>query len=230
MSSTTPSGHVDPPSRRQTLSQQPSHHSTKSDQDVADRADVGSAGAGGDNNIQTSYSWTINGRRMRAPKLIRVLFDTFPLYTYPPEKLPSDTTTATTTTSQSNSDDTPQLYIFTNPTEAQIGAPSYNPTCLKWQTYLKMRNVKCQNIASSNHASPSGSLPFLAVKSAQDTDRKTLEIIPASGISKWAQRLSGSSASKVDVDLDSLDARAFMSLLDTKIRYAWVNDPLFVSF
>jgi hypothetical protein len=58
------------------------------------------------------------------PPPLKRLFDTFPLVTYPANELPLRA---------------PQnrhqhaLYVFTTADGAVSGAPSYNPSCLKWQ-------------------------------------------------------------------------------------------------
>ncbi|RPB24052.1 hypothetical protein L211DRAFT_204056 [Terfezia boudieri ATCC MYA-4762] len=60
------------------------------------------------------------------PPLIKALFDTFPLITYPaypvPARYPKPTTRA-------------RLYAWTTPSEAQKpgGGYSFDPECLKWQ-------------------------------------------------------------------------------------------------
>src|SRR4051812_24286467 len=72
----------------------------------------------------------------RAPKFIRILFDTFPLYTYPVDPLPMtarEMQMSTTELQTGQSSSTNTLYVFNLPQDAEDGAPSFNPTCLKWQ-------------------------------------------------------------------------------------------------
>ncbi|PKS07634.1 hypothetical protein jhhlp_006240 [Lomentospora prolificans] len=59
------------------------------------------------------------------PEPIRRLFKRFPIYTYPENELPARCAIA--------AEDVPILFVFTDEQAAQSGAPSYNPTCLKWQ-------------------------------------------------------------------------------------------------
>ena len=67
---------------------------------------------------ETSPPW------FTTPPLIRRLFDKFPLRAYPvnelPQRLPQNR-------------DKHTLWIFTTNEGAKLGAPSFNPGCLKWQ-------------------------------------------------------------------------------------------------
>jgi len=58
------------------------------------------------------------------PAPIERLFQRFPLITYATNELPLRSPR-----------DTPEnvLYIFTTPSDALRGEPSFNPSCLKWQ-------------------------------------------------------------------------------------------------
>lgn len=58
------------------------------------------------------------------PQLIRRLFDEFPLRTYPVNELPRRSP---------QNRDRHALWIFTTCRGARVGAPSFNPGCLKWQ-------------------------------------------------------------------------------------------------
>ena len=58
------------------------------------------------------------------PPPLKRLFDTFPLVTYPANQLPLR---APRNRHQH------ALYVFTTADGAVSGAPSYNPSCLKWQ-------------------------------------------------------------------------------------------------
>lgn len=60
----------------------------------------------------------------RVPKPLERLFDRFPLVTYEANKLPARAPT---------SDSLPTLFVFASEEDASRDAPSYNPTCLKWQ-------------------------------------------------------------------------------------------------
>ena len=61
------------------------------------------------------------------PPPIKRLFDKFPLTTYPANDLPQR--------SPSRRHDN-QLFVFSTPTNARHGRPSYNPQCLKWQVSI----------------------------------------------------------------------------------------------
>ncbi|KFG81282.1 putative mitochondrial outer membrane protein (Sam35) [Metarhizium anisopliae] len=87
------------------------------------------------------------------PRPIRSLFKLFPLRTYEPEPLPARAPDRTRPRAK--------LYVFSSDEDALRGRPSFNPTCLKWQTYLRMANIQVDLVPSTNHASPSGALPFL---------------------------------------------------------------------
>lgn len=58
------------------------------------------------------------------PAPLKVIFDKFPLVTYPandiPQRIPSQR--------RDN-----QLFVFTDAAGARRGRPSFNPQCLKWQ-------------------------------------------------------------------------------------------------
>lgn len=60
------------------------------------------------------------------PRPLQQLFDHFPLVTYSATELPARSWSAT-------SNDLPTLYVFATEDDARLGAPSFNPGCLKWQ-------------------------------------------------------------------------------------------------
>jgi metaxin len=64
------------------------------------------------------------------PPPLKRLFDRFPLVLYPANELPAR---APRDRSQH------ALYVFTTPKGAVLGAPSYNPSCLKWQVCFSLR-------------------------------------------------------------------------------------------
>jgi metaxin len=84
------------------------------------------------------------------------------------------------------------------------------------QTYLKLCDVNFQIVASNNHASPSGALPFL-LPSTTDTTKPAPPVLSAK-LQKWVLETG---RTKVE---ESEDARyeAYLSLLDHRIRRAWV--------
>lgn len=67
---------------------------------------------------ETSPTW------FTTPRPIRRLFDKFPLRIYPVNELPQRSPRIRERHS---------LWVFTTDEDAQLGAPSFNPGCLKWQ-------------------------------------------------------------------------------------------------
>ncbi|ROW13343.1 hypothetical protein VPNG_05452 [Cytospora leucostoma] len=86
------------------------------------------------------------------PAPLQRLFDAVPLVTYPPNELPYRSPGAT---------DLPTLHVFISEQDAARGLPSFNPSCLKWQAFLRIAGVQFHLRPSTNHASPTGALPFL---------------------------------------------------------------------
>lgn len=66
-------------------------------------------------------------RMLAVPGPIAALFNRVPLAVYPPNDLPLRSPSSDTHR------DTPILYVFTTSNGARTGAPSFNPSCLKWQ-------------------------------------------------------------------------------------------------
>ncbi|KAF2259298.1 hypothetical protein CC78DRAFT_475904 [Lojkania enalia] len=141
------------------------------------------------------------------PAPIKRLFDRFPLLTYPANELPLR--------APRNRQDS-VLYVFTTDDGAATDAPSYNPACLKWQTYLKFSNINFRTASANNHASPTGSLPFLLPASADLM--KPTQPISSGKLQKWAMK---NSPSAIEEPSD-LRYEAYLSLLDHKIRRAWL--------
>lgn len=177
----------------------------------------------------------------RIPRPLKRLFDAVPLVTYPANELPIRSPGAARR--QKN-----VLYIFTSEEGARRGTPSWNPGCLRWQTYLKFLHVEFLTVASNNHASPSGSLPFLIPASAsaaaaveadgvksfsgdkyESAPYKDTPVPISSGkLQKWALK-EARNAGAIDSELeknggipDDTRYEAYMSLLEGKIRRAWV--------
>ncbi|KAK3360290.1 hypothetical protein B0T25DRAFT_126624 [Lasiosphaeria hispida] len=142
----------------------------------------------------------------QVPKPLQRLFDRFPLLTYDATALPERSRPAT--------DDTlPTLYTFTTSEEASLGHPSFNPSCLKWQTLLRLSKVPVRILPSTNHASPTGTLPFLLPpRSVSQTP------IPASKLTDYI-RTHGSPLHPAPVT-PRLDA--YQALIDLPIRNAWL--------
>ncbi|KAF2224923.1 hypothetical protein BDZ85DRAFT_194735 [Elsinoe ampelina] len=145
------------------------------------------------------------------PRPLRELFSKFPLITYAANELPSRSP---------KHQDKHALYIFATPEGAKNNEPSYNPTCLKWQTYLKLRGIDFVPIASNNHASPSGSLPFILPAPSQSQGSKTFSSspVPASKIRRWVDDQVPSSTAQ-----SSMKEDIYLSLLDHRLRRAWLH-------
>ncbi|KAK3403077.1 hypothetical protein B0T20DRAFT_16574 [Sordaria brevicollis] len=144
------------------------------------------------------------------PRPLQKLFDTFPLLAYDGNALPARAQSATF-------GDLPTLYVFSTEEAALLGAPSFNPSCLKWQTFLKLAGVKFQILPSTNHASPTGALPFILPKRSSPTDAPSP--IPSSKFHEYALKFGTSSPPEVP----ALRLDAYQTLLDVPIRNAWLQ-------
>ncbi|KAK6332491.1 hypothetical protein TWF730_004157 [Orbilia blumenaviensis] len=167
---------------------------------------------------------------LRAPTFIRRLFSQFPLVTHPvdPHPLtvddfqPSSSSTSSSSSSSSKCENT--LYSFT--TCADSKTASFNPACLKWQTYLRIRSIPFKTQPSNNHASPSGALPFMIVSpsssssSSSSSERKS-QTIPSGKLARWIDE-HATIGSVNTVDTDGGDYRAFLSLVEGAVRDAWL--------
>ena len=88
---------------------------------------------------------------------------------------------------------------------------------LSIQTYLKFSNVEFRVAASSNHASPSGALPFLLP--TQPDTLKPVQPVPSGKLQRWAMNNSDTAIE----ESGDLRYEAYLSLLDHRIRRAWVS-------
>ncbi|KAI1453528.1 hypothetical protein F4805DRAFT_363125 [Annulohypoxylon moriforme] len=136
------------------------------------------------------------------PAPLARLFKKFPLLTYPPNELPARSPSAR---------DVATLYVFISDRDALNGLPSFNPNCLKWQTFLKMAGVDFRVISSTNHASPSGALPFLLPPSSPIP-------VPSTQLEQYAAE---NGTTKIP-DSSNPKIEAYESLLDDRIRNAWL--------
>ena len=68
----------------------------------------------------------------KTPESIKRLFDRFPLQTYASNEQPQRTTIDRNRST---------LYVFTTEQAGQADAPSFNPSCLKWQVSKSRPNV-----------------------------------------------------------------------------------------
>ncbi|ODA80594.1 hypothetical protein RJ55_03553 [Drechmeria coniospora] len=141
------------------------------------------------------------------PRPVRDLFKRFPLHVYPPEKLPAR--------APDRARPRPCLYVFATDEAARSGLPSYNPSCLKWQTYLKMAGIDLELVPSNNHASPSGALPFLLPPSS---DPRSDAPLAGGKIGQYARDHASGLA-----DTSSPRFEAYLSLLTQFVRPAWLH-------
>lgn len=150
-----------------------------------------------------------------APSHIRALFKSFPLQTLPANTLPSRAATSTAL---------PRLFIFArDDAAAASGTPSFNPSCLKYQTLLRIANVPVSLVPSSNHASPSGSLPFLIIPTTSSSSTTSPPPLTGPKIADYAK-----------IAPDHPKVALYQSVIAHKIRPAWLhtlylapaNDPV----
>ncbi|KAI9693778.1 MAG: hypothetical protein M1822_003049 [Bathelium mastoideum] len=85
-------------------------------------------------------------------------------------------------------------------------------------TYLKLLNIPFISVPSNNHASPSGSLPFLlpALSSKNPTNQKSSPI-PTNKLLKWSRTEAKAADEESDIRFE-----AYQTLLDVRIRKAWL--------
>ncbi|KAL9946015.1 hypothetical protein D7B24_007558 [Verticillium nonalfalfae] len=153
---------------------------------------------------------------LSVPSPIANLFKRVPLAVYPANDLPRRSPSADTTR------ELPILYIFTTKEGAQVGRPSFNPSCLKWQTVLKIARLPFTTTPSTNHASPSGALPFL-LPPPSPTRSNNLPIPAGDALLNHA--VSHSPAKTPPTLADDLPPRqeAYLALLHARLRPAFLH-------
>ncbi|KAK4241616.1 hypothetical protein C8A03DRAFT_30198 [Achaetomium macrosporum] len=171
-----------------------------------------------------------NWHRIQIPRPLQRLFDRFPLRTYEPNDLPQRSQHLT-------SSDIATLYVFSTDEDARIGAPSFNPGCLKWQTLLRLANLQFRILPSTNHASPTGSLPFLLPPRTSPTSSPPP--IPADKLLSYAaqQQHTPSFPAEQPQQEDSPSSlkksQAYLSLITLSLRNAWLHalylDPCYTA-
>ncbi|PWW78279.1 hypothetical protein C7212DRAFT_358275 [Tuber magnatum] len=144
------------------------------------------------------------------PQFLKTLFNSFPLLTYPANPLPSRCP---------KFDTTPSLYVFTTPEDADSGNPSFNPSCLKWQAYLKFNGVEFKTVPSNNHASPTGALPFMISQQKPMSESTEVAVVPSSKLAAWIEKHG---YSLEVVDMESARPKAFLALVNSQLRDAWL--------
>lgn len=175
-------------------------------------------------------AWRQSTSRVRnlfaLPAPVKRVFDSFPVLTYAPNELPARAPRRAKKAA---------LYVFSSPEDAKAGKPSFNPSCLKWQvsqlvslrkdsaniskTFLKIAGVGHDLVPSNNHASPTGVLPFLLPAHTSQSPLDAPLPIPSNKLSKYAAE----HGSKIE-ESPSIRYEAYQSLIDYRIRNAWVRD------
>jgi hypothetical protein len=85
------------------------------------------------------------------------------------------------------------------------------------QAYLKFSKIDFTIAAANNHASPSGALPFIIPASPEPY--KHMQPVPSGKLQRWAMNNS----KKAIEESEDLRYEAYLSLLDHRIRRAWVR-------
>ncbi|OBT86079.1 hypothetical protein VE02_05720 [Pseudogymnoascus sp. 03VT05] len=142
------------------------------------------------------------------PAPIRTLFDLVPLTTYPPNPLPTRSPTPSPL---------PTLHIFTSPSSPT--SPSPNPTCLKHQTVLRLAGLPHTTTSSTNHASPTGALPFLLPPTSSPLLPAALLPIGAGQILSYAAKQGHPLAARPAHP----KAKVYAALIDDAIRPAFLH-------
>ncbi|KAI5790868.1 hypothetical protein FPQ18DRAFT_277009, partial [Pyronema domesticum] len=139
------------------------------------------------------------------PEPVKKLFDSFPVVTYPAQQLPAGCP---------RNEKLPTLWIFTKGDGLDANGRelmSFNPSCLKWQTYLRLSSLPYRAVPSSNHSSPSGALPFLIAPENSET-------IPSNKLMQWIKK----HGNPPEEDLEDPEIKALLALVETKLRDAWL--------
>ncbi|KAJ8121215.1 hypothetical protein O1611_g10159 [Lasiodiplodia mahajangana] len=142
------------------------------------------------------------------PAPLARLFKKFPLLTYPPNELPARSPDIR---------DVPTLYVFISEADALKGLPSFNPSCLRWQTFLRLAGVDFCLRSSNNHGSPTGALPFLLPPSTP-TNPRSQKPVPSNKLEQYGL---DNGKHKLPKDIGSR-LEVYESILDHRIRNAWL--------
>ncbi|KAK4219172.1 hypothetical protein QBC37DRAFT_152484 [Rhypophila decipiens] len=155
------------------------------------------------------------------PRPLERLFNSVPLLTYDANELPARAQSSTAS-------DIPTLYVFSTEEDARKGLPSFNPKCLKWQTFLKLSKIPFNIIPSTNHASPTSQLPFLLpARKPSPTASKPpggIEPIPSSKLEDWVLSQKQKDQASPEKQDEKFHPRqeAYQSLLDVPLRNSWL--------
>ena len=140
------------------------------------------------------------------PLGLRRVFDRFPLLTYSSNPLPQRAP---------RNRNEHVLYVFQSDDPQRRDSPSCNPSCLKWQAYLKFHGIPLRASPSNNHASPTGALPFL-LPAARDPARPSSPVT-VNRMAKWVVSQGGKE------EAFHLRQDAYTALIDHSIRNAWLH-------
>ncbi|KAB8290657.1 hypothetical protein EYC80_008298 [Monilinia laxa] len=178
----------------------------------------------GSSQKDTSYNQSNFTRQKNAvtdfftiPRPVKNLFDKVPVITYPGNELPQRSPGANKRSDQDAR--LPSLYVFCREDDEELseGRPSFNPGCLKWQTFLKLAGLDHRIVSSNNHASPTGVLPFLLPATKSNSSQDYLPI-PSNGLVKYAR-----DQGKKLHERKSRKLEAYQALIDHNIRSAWLH-------
>ena len=147
------------------------------------------------------------------PAPLKRLFDRFPLLAYSSNPLPLR---ASISESQRAAVDT--LYIFGLPDQ-----PSLNPTCLRYQTLLLLAGLPFETASSNNHASPTGSLPFLIT--ANDEGSQKARTIPASSLKSYIR--SQDAAKEIGLDASPAHLALLQPIRRAYLTALYLDDEVF---
>jgi metaxin len=88
------------------------------------------------------------------------------------------------------------------------------------KAYLKFSRIDFSIASTNNHASPSGSLPFVIPGSPEPN--KHIQPVPSGKLQRWAMN----NGNKAIDEPGDLRYEAYLSLLDHRIRRAWVRTAI----
>ncbi|KAI9643905.1 hypothetical protein NHQ30_007256 [Ciborinia camelliae] len=195
----------------------PSNQSTAPSNSTKNEKD-GPAQKGDTSYNQSNFTRQTNAVKdlFSIPRPVKKLFDKVPVLIYPANELPQRSPGANRRSDRDAR--LPSLYIFCREGDEGVngGRPSFNPGCLKWQTFLKLAGVDHKIVSSNNHASPTGVLPFLLPGIKSNSSQDDHLPIPSNGLVKYAREQGKKLQEPKSKKLD-----AYQALLDHNIRNAW---------
>ncbi|KAL5350112.1 hypothetical protein ACLOAV_005149 [Pseudogymnoascus australis] len=143
----------------------------------------------------------------------------------PPNQAPEPTETATLparlrtlfTIPLPSAPSSTSLHIFTTPSSPTD--PSPNPTCLKHQTALRLASLPHTTTSSTNHASPTGALPFLLPPTSSPLLPAALLPVSAAQILTYAAK----AGHPLPARPAHPKAKVYAALIDDAIRPAFLH-------